>query len=182
MTSFHLTRARPGACASVPAVSPIVVDVICVSPFSGVAVLEDLCPSPAKAEAVRGYPGDCPGRRSRSRFSPRTYVSSFRGRCSFAGFLSSCLLSAGYFADEENIGFYREDEAHLAARFPSACAQERTLDGRGGDPRPVCEGALADLDGNAYHLGALLSLADAHAASHSGTRSGIGSPETSTSR
>src|SRR5215207_3569174 len=125
-----------------------------------------------------GYSGECPRRRSRSRFSRRTYVSSFRGRCSCAGFLSSCLLSARYFSDEENIGFYREDEAHLAARFPSTCALERTLDGRGGDPRPEREGALADLDGNAYHLSVLLSLADTHAASHSGTKSGIGSPET----
>src|SRR5215207_9599295 len=177
MTSFHLTRARPGACASVPAVSLIVVDVICVSPLSGVAVLEDLCLSPAKAEAVRGLPGRLsPSAESLAVFS--SYVASFRGRCSCAGFLSSCLLSARYFADEENIGFYREDEAHLAARFPSTCALERTLDGRGGDPRPEREGALADLDGNAYHLSVLLSLADTHAASHSGTKSGIGSPET----
>src|SRR5215207_1168331 len=57
MTSFHLTRARPGACASVPAVSLIVVDVICVFPFSGVAVPEDLYLSSAKAEALRGLPG-----------------------------------------------------------------------------------------------------------------------------
>src|SRR5215207_10097840 len=181
MTSFHLTRARPGACASVPAVSLIVVDVICVFPFSGVAVPEDLYLSSAKAEALRGLPGRLsPSAELVAVFS--SYVSSFRGRCSCAGFLSSCLLSAGYFADEENLGLYREDETHLAARSPSTCAQERTLDGRGGDLPPVCEGALADLDGNAYHLGALLSLADSHAASHSGTRSGVGSSGTTTSR
>src|SRR5215208_4128884 len=106
-------------------------------------------------------------------------VVSFRGRCSCGGLLSSCLLSAGNFGDEERLGFYREDEVHPAARFPSPCDLERTLDGRGGDPRPVCEDAFADLDGNAYHLDVLLSLADAHAASHSGLKSGMGSSGTS---
>src|ERR671911_78182 len=109
-------------------------------------------------------------------------VVSFRGRCSCCGLLSSCLLSAGNFGDEESLGLYREDEAHPATRFFSTCDLERTLDGRGGDLRPVCEGAFADLDGNAYHLDALLSLADAHAASHSGIKSGMGSSGTSTSR
>ena len=65
---------------------------------------------------------------------------------------SSCLLSAANFGDEESLGFYRKDEAYSAARFSSFYALERTLDGRGGDRRPVCEGALADLDSNAYHL------------------------------
>src|SRR5215211_3871129 len=102
-------------------------------------------------------------------------VVSFQGCCSCGGLLSSCLLSDRICGNEESLGIYREDDAHPAARFPSTCDLERTLDGRGGDPRPVCEGVLADLDGNAYHLGDLLSLADAHAASHSGTKSGTGS-------
>src|SRR5829696_3831164 len=109
-------------------------------------------------------------------------VVSFRDSCSRGGLLSSCLPSAGNFGDEESLGFYREYEAHPAVGFTSPYDLERTLDGRGGDPRPVREGALPDLDGNAYHLGALLFLADAHAASHSGTKSGTGFPETSTSR
>src|SRR5215203_3129434 len=94
-------------------------------------------------------------------------VVSFRGSCSRGGLLSSCLPSAGNFGDEESLGFYREDEAHPAARFPSTCD---------------LEGTLVDLDDNAYHLCALLSLEDAHAASHSGMKSGTGSPKTSTSR
>src|SRR5215203_2771157 len=102
-------------------------------------------------------------------------VVSFRGSCSRGGLLSSCLPSAGHFGDEESLWFYREDETHPAARFPSTCDLERPLDGRGTAPRPVCEVALSDLGGNAYHLRALLSLADAHAASHSGTMSGTGS-------
>src|SRR5215203_2122666 len=109
-------------------------------------------------------------------------VVSFRGSCSRGGLLSSCLPSAGNFGDEESLGFYREDEAHPAARFPSTCDLERSLDGRGSDTCPACEGTLVDLDDNAYHLCALLSLEDAHAASHSGMKSGTGSPKTSTSR
>src|SRR5215213_3243902 len=109
-------------------------------------------------------------------------VISFRDSCSRGDLLSSCLLSAGNFGDEESLGFYREYEAHPAARFPSTYDLERTLDGRGGDSGPVCECALTNPDGNAYHLDELLSLADAHAASHSGTKAGTGSPETSTSR
>jgi hypothetical protein len=62
---------------------------------------------------------------------------------------SSCLLWAGNFGDEESLGFYRKDEAYSAARFSSFYALERTLDGRGGKRRSVCEGALADLDCNA---------------------------------
>src|SRR5829696_8535386 len=108
-------------------------------------------------------------------------VVSFRDSCSRGGLLSSCLPSAGNFGDEESLGFYREDEAHPAARFPSTCDLERSLDGRGSDTCPACEGTLVDLDDNAYHLCALLSLEDAHAASHSGMKSGTGSPKTSTS-
>src|SRR5215217_7383440 len=79
-------------------------------------------------------------------------VVSFRGYCSCGGLPSSCLLSAGNFGDEESLRLYREDEAYPAARFPSTCDVERTLDGRGGDTPLMCEDALADLDGNVYHL------------------------------
>src|SRR5215217_188193 len=107
---------------------------------------------------------------------------SFQGSCSYGGLLSSCLLSAKNFRDEDSLGIYRENEAYSAARFPSPYDLERTLDGRGSDPRLVCERTLANLDGNAYHLGDLLSLEGAHAASHSGAKSGTRSSETSTSR
>src|SRR3712207_5240379 len=72
-------------------------------------------------------------------------VVSLRGRYSCARPLSSRLLSAGTSGDEESLGLYREDEAHPAARSPSTCGLERTLDGRGGDLHQVREGALTDL-------------------------------------
>jgi hypothetical protein len=48
-----------------------------------------------------------------------------------------------------------------------------TLDIRGGYLPSVRESTLPDLDASVYHLRALLHLADAHANSHWGTKSGM---------
>src|SRR3712207_5685367 len=49
---------------------------------------------------------------------------------------------------------YREEETHPAAGLSFSHDLECTLDGRGGDLRPVGECAFTDLDAHAYHLGA----------------------------
>ena len=56
------------------------------------------------------------------------------------------------------------------------------LDIRGGYLRSVCEITLSNFDASVYHLSALLQLADAHATSHWGTKSGMGSSEILASR
>src|SRR5918994_4760537 len=72
----------------------------------------------------------------------------------FTRSISGRFPPAGVFGDEVNLRFYREEEAHSAAGLPFARDLERALDGRGGDPHPVIECALTDLDSHPYHLGA----------------------------
>src|SRR3712207_4712803 len=67
--------------------------------------------------------------------------------------ISGRLPPFGCFGDEEGLGVYREEEVCPAARLSSSRHLHRLLDRRGGHPHPAHYGALAHLDGHAYHLG-----------------------------
>src|SRR5687768_7962880 len=59
---------------------------------------------------------------------------------------------AGVLGNEKRLRVYGEKEAYPAARLSVSRHLQRPLDAGGPDLHPAREGAIADLDGHAYHL------------------------------
>src|SRR5215212_5282876 len=92
--------------------------------------------------------GACPTRAATSLGSRSCLIGAPHARLR----ISSCLPPARVFRDEEGLGVYREEEAYPSAGLAFPRYLQRILDGRGGDPGPARESALAGLDAHACHL------------------------------